>query len=195
MAHNTNHITISEFIANAKNDESLKSTINIDALLAAVANIECEHLDNKTLSDISSEIFCEFQEMGLAKEQIIEYCAKLIEYRLINQIYQLHKGKHIRWMRKPNTNTNTNTHHSFEASQLPKVSVGERTNPRDLVKELSLTNGGIVVDIKFLDNGTHVLCKNKMRFIQYKFDDCITFQKLSSDEQLLLSCYEIAQKK
>ena len=165
-----NHISISEFIANAKNDESLKSTINIDALLAAVANIECEHLDNKTLSDISSEIFCEFQEMGLAKEQIIEYCAKLIEYRLINQIYQLHKGKHIRWIRRPNTNTNTN-------------------------HNLSLTNGGIVVDIKFLDNGTHVLCKNKMRFIQYKFDDCITFQKLSSDEQLLLSCYEIAQKK
>lgn len=49
-----------------------------------------------------------------------------------------------------------------------------------------LTNGGIVVDIKFLDNGTHILCKNRERFIQYKFDDCVTFQRLSADELLIL---------
>ncbi len=49
-----------------------------------------------------------------------------------------------------------------------------------------LTNGGIVVDIKFLDNGTHILCKNRERFIQYKFDNCDTFQRLSCDELLIL---------
>ena len=49
-----------------------------------------------------------------------------------------------------------------------------------------LTNGGIVVDVKFLENGTQILCKNRQRFIQYKFDDCITFQKLTMDELLIL---------
>jgi hypothetical protein len=28
------------------------------------------------------------------------------------------------------------------------------------------------------------------RFIQYKFDDCITFQKLSTEEQLIMMAYE-----
>lgn len=54
-----------------------------------------------------------------------------------------------------------------------------------------LTNGGIVTDIKFLDNGVHVLCMNSQRrFIQYKYDDCYTFQKMSIEEQLILMAYE-----
>ena len=54
----------------------------------------------------------------------------------------------------------------------------------------NLTTGGIVTDIKFLENGIHVLCmNNQRRFIQYKFDDCYTFQKMSTDEQLILMAY------
>jgi hypothetical protein len=60
-----------------------------------------------------------------------------------------------------------------------------RSNPEKLV------NGGIVVDVKFLGNGTHIVVKNNMhQFIQYKFDECITFQKLSSDELMILMAYE-----
>jgi hypothetical protein len=32
------------------------------------------------------------------------------------------------------------------------------------------------------------------RFIQYRFDECLTFQKLSSEEELLLMAYEHLQK-
>lgn len=54
-----------------------------------------------------------------------------------------------------------------------------------------LTNGGIITDIKFLDNGVHILCMNSQRrFIQYKYDDCYTFQKMSIEEQLILMAYE-----
>ena len=54
-----------------------------------------------------------------------------------------------------------------------------------------LTNGGIVSNIKFLDNGIHILCmNNQRRFIQYKFDDCYTFQKMTPDEQLIVMAYE-----
>jgi len=51
-----------------------------------------------------------------------------------------------------------------------------------------LMNGGIIVDIKFLDNGTHILCKNNLgRFIQLQFNSSILyFQKLTTTEQLLL---------
>ena len=87
---------------------------------------------------------------------------KLLEYRYIDEIHELSAGKHVRWIR------------------IPKI-------PTD---KISLTNGGIIVNIKFTDTGTQVLVKNGTRFIQYKFDECLTFQKLSSDEQLILAAYE-----
>jgi|688.fasta_scaffold13205_5 hypothetical protein len=51
-----------------------------------------------------------------------------------------------------------------------------------------LTNGGIIIDIKFLDTGTHILCKNNMgKIIQIKIDESIIFQKLSTTEQIIVT--------
>jgi len=81
---------------------------------------------------------------------------KLTEYRYVDKICDLIRGKHVRWVRLSTTNS---------------------TN--------SLTKGGIVADIKFLENGIYILIKNaRNQFMQYKFDDCITFQKLSTEELL-----------
>jgi len=52
-----------------------------------------------------------------------------------------------------------------------------------------LENGGIVVDTKITDNGVIVLCKIGSRFTQYRFNECITYQKLTPDEMLVLSAY------
>ena len=81
---------------------------------------------------------------------------KLTEYRYVDKICDLIRGKHVRWIRLSTTNSIN-----------------------------SLTKGGIVADIKFLENGIYILIKNALnKFIQYKFDDCITFQKLSTEELL-----------
>lgn len=151
---------IKNIIKEAKDDPLLQSKLNIDEIIKAVNNVDVDYLGDRTLKEIAEEIYNSLLGLGLSNDTISTYCNKLIEYRLVEEIYQLHKGKHIRWVRISN-------------------------------REPTLTNGGIVVDIKFLDNGTHIICKNKNRFIQYKFDDCVTFQKLSQEEQLLLSCYNI----
>jgi hypothetical protein len=53
-----------------------------------------------------------------------------------------------------------------------------------------LIGGGIVVNIKFLDNGTHVLVKTQTNhFVQIRFDDCFIFQKMTMHEQLILMAY------
>ena len=150
---------IKKIIKDAKADTELLSTIDIDELLNAVENDKNEHLDNKTLHDISQEISQEIRTLKLAKDPNKQILEKLGDYRYIDEIYQLHRGKYVRWIR--------------------------RSNPEKLV------NGGIVVDVKFLVNGTHIVVKNNMhKFIQYKFDECITFQKLSSDELMILMAYE-----
>jgi len=171
---------IRKIILDAKADPSLKSTLNIEALLKTIENVDTDYLGNRTLSDISSEIIECLKDINLSEDSIVEYCEKLKEYRAIDQIYQLHKGKHVRWIRIPSRLLNSRVE-----SNKPNVLLnGEMPRP-------ILTNGGIVVDIKFTNNGTQILCKNKDRFVQYKFDDCLTFQRLTDDEQLLLSCYEI----
>lgn len=62
-------------------------------------------------------------------------------------------------------------------------------------KSNKLTNGAIFLELSFLDNGTNLICKNvHHRYLQLKFDDVIIFQKLSTQEQLILMAYEYATK-
>lgn len=158
-----NEATINEIFENALKDPELFSTLDIEKLLESIENEKNEYLDERTMADITKDIYEKIS--GIYSIETREnVCNKLIGYRYVDELHELHKGKHVRWIRT--------CHYQNGA-------------------ELKLTNGGIVVDIKFLDNGTHILCKNAMgRFIQYKFDDCFTFQKLSVDEQLILMAYE-----
>ena len=151
-------MNVKEIFDSALKDPSLLSTIDIDNLLKSLDNEKSDYLEKKTITSVNKEIFNILQENVFDVEKQKIYCNKLIGYRLVDELHELHKGKHIRWIRNGTDN---------------------------------LTNGGIVVDVKFLDTGTHILCKNSMnRFTQYKFDDCITFQKLSEIEQLILMAYE-----
>lgn len=164
MTENTeiNAENINKIMKDALNDPSLLNTLDINKLLNTLENEKHDYLNNKTLETFINENNHLIQKLDISPTNKINYCNKLIGYRLVDQINELHKGKHIRWYR-------------------------ENTK--------QLTNGGILMDIKFLDNGIHILCMNTMRkFIQYKFDDCITFQKLTEEEQLILLAYEYMEK-
>jgi hypothetical protein len=156
-------ININEIFEQAIADPTLISTIDIDKLLDSVEENQNEYLENKSMEEIRQEINQNIYELNVENERKLSYSDKLIGYRLVDEIHELHKGKHVRWIRKTNE---------------------------------TLTNGGIVVDIKFTDNGTQILCMGpKNRFIQYKFDECITFQKMSETEQLIIMAYDYAKNK
>ena len=153
--------TINDIMKDALNDPTLLSTLDINKLLNTLEHDKCNYLDNKTLETFIDENYDIMNALDISTDNKLKFCNKLIGYRSIDQINELHKGKYIRWYRNSNG---------------------------------KLTNGGILVDIKFLDNGIHILCMNSMRrFIQYKFDDCITFQKLTDEEQLILMAYAYIQ--
>ena len=145
----TNHVQ--DLIDSEKNNPDLESTLDVPALLAAAENVSSDFLNTHSLSTISQDNLNAIQSTGIIGEQLQNITNKLVEFYHIDYIYQIHKGKRVRWLRNG-----------------------------------QLTNGGIVVDIKFLDTGTHILCKCRQRFIQYKFDECITFQRLSTDEMMIL---------
>ncbi len=152
--------TINQVYQDALADPSLLSTLNVDELLSTLETNKNDYLENKTLNGITEDVYNCIRDMHCENETREKMCLKLVGYRLVEELHELHKGKHVRWIRRDSSH---------------------------------LTNGGIVVDIKFLDDGTHILCMNSMkRFIQYKYDDCITFQKLSPTELLILMIYEHA---
>ena len=155
-------------LKNALNDPSLISKINITELLK---NIETEHknstrfLINKTNFQINEDIIESLKSINIINTKVHEICNKLVEYRLVDEICDLYKGKYVRWI----------------------------NNGINAINNVSdLTNGGIIIDVLFRDNGIHILCKNnRNKFIQYKFDNNITFQKLSLEEQTILLCNSI----
>jgi hypothetical protein len=60
---------------------------------------------------------------------------------------------------------------------------------------LPLHAGGLICDIKVTDGGVLLVCKNFMhKHYQIKLDECLLFQKLSNQEQVLLSALDHLSK-
>jgi hypothetical protein len=61
---------------------------------------------------------------------------------------------------------------------------------------IKLTNGGIIVNIKIMnEEEVHLVCRNKMNHLfQIKLNENIIFQKLNDQEQVLLSAMDYLNK-
>lgn len=143
---------ISNLLDAYKDDPTLQNTLNIEELLQ---DEQCGYIQNRSLQSFLVETKEILENNFHEKEKTNKILGKLREYRFVDDLCDLHKGKHIRWIR---------------VNSLPE-----------------LTNGGLVVDIKFTNVGTQILVKSKFnRFIQIKWDDCLVFQKFTEDELMIL---------
>jgi hypothetical protein len=138
-------------------DPTLLSTIDVDALIGKME--DNHYLENKTLDDISKEIFYAIHSLGYSNtddnELLQQICVRLSGYRIVDRICDLRNGRLVRWIKKKN----------------PKI----------------LTNGGLLVNVKIENTGVKLLCKNNLnRFFSVFFDDCLVFQKLTMEEQVIL---------
>ena len=148
---------LDEIYKSVAEDPTLLSTIDVDALIEKME--DNHYLENKSLDDISIEIFFAIQSLGqynnIEDENIQKMCVRLSGYRLVDRICDLRNGRLVRWIKKKN----------------PRI----------------LTNGGLLVNVKIENMGVKLLCKNNMnQFFSFLFDDCLIFQKLSMEEQVVL---------
>ena len=154
-------LNVNRLFERALNDPTLLSNLDIDKLLDSLENDRNDYLENKTIETVTREIYNIISQLNLPTEKKKQYCEMLNEYRLVNDINELHKGKHIKW-----------------------INIGTD----------KLIGGGIVLNIKFLDNGTHVLVKTQTNtFVQIKYDERHIFQKMTVQEQLILMAYEASK--
>ena len=83
---------------------------------------------------------------------------KLSNYRYCNDLKDIQYGFYIRWI------------------------------PLKNPEKIYITNGGHICDIKIINNEIHIVCKNNMNnFFQIKFDECLLFQKISPQENVILN--------
>ena len=105
------------------------------------------------------------QKLILPREKLKDYHTKLKDYRYVDDLSDIQYGRYIRWINLKNP------------------------------EKIELTRGGMIIDIKILSSGIHVVCKNTYNHrFQIKIDECYIFQKLTDQEKILLMALDYVQK-
>ena len=129
-----------------------------------------ENENNSSIMDLTSSKIKKIkndilQQLQLKGKDLKEMHKKLKTYRYCTDLKDLQEGFFIRWI------------------------------PLNNPEKISLTKGGIVCEVKLVKDELYILCKNFMdNFFQIKFDEVIIFQKLSNQEQIILSILDYIEK-
>jgi hypothetical protein len=135
--------------------------MNVDKLMEALDNDNNERIISLTTKKINEMNYKILKELHLGKEVTIDYFKKLKGYRYVDEMNDLKYGTFIRWI--PITDPNY----------------------------LPLHYCGMICDIKIMENGVFIVCKNFMhRHYTFKMDECLIFQKLTDQERVLLSALD-----
>lgn len=139
--------------------------MDVNKLMTALDNDTNETIMNLTIKKILEMKINILKELHLDKDITLSYLKKLKDYRYVDELNEIKYGAFIRWI--PIT----------DPAYLP------------------LHHCGIISDIKITDNGVLLTCKNFMhRHYTFKMDECLIFQKLTSQEQVILLALDHLEK-
>ena len=135
--------------------------MDINKLINALDNDNNDNIMNLTTKKIMEMNLKILKELHLSRELTLNYLKKLKGYRYIDEISDLKHGSFIRWI--------------------------PITNP----DYLPLHNCAMICEIKIVDDGVLIKCKNFMhRHYTFKMDECLIFQKLTSQELVIISALD-----
>jgi hypothetical protein len=123
---------------------------------------------NENLLDFTSQKMKEMnlkiiKELQLPRNQTLDIMKKLNDYKYVDEMSDLKYGTYIRWI--------------------------PINNPNIIV----LTKGAVFCEMKITDDGVFLVCKNygySSKHFQLKMDTNLIFQKLTTQEQILLSALD-----
>jgi hypothetical protein len=144
---------------------TVKNNLNSELLLKALENDDNESLMNLTNKKIKEINISILKELQLPQDVMRDYIKKLNGYRYIDEVKDIKYGGFIKWI------------------------------PIQDPSYLPLNSGGIISEIKITNDGLILVYKNFMhKYYQIKMDECLIFQKLSNQEQVLLSALDHLEK-
>jgi hypothetical protein len=134
---------------------------NLVELDNALDNDDNENIMNLTTKKILEMNYNILKELHLEKKTTLEYLKKLKGYKYVDELQDLKHGRFIKW-----------------------IPIIDPTN-------LPLHYSGMLCEIKITDQGVFIICKNFMhRHYTFKMDECLIFQKLSQQEQVILNALD-----
>jgi hypothetical protein len=143
---------------------------DIQEILEKLDDEQHDYLENKTLKSISQDIYDILKINGYSDDKIETLYNKLNGYRYVENINELHVGKEIKVLRIANPYDAT-----FDKMDSTLKYYGKVTN---IIFE---DNGILVRSITFI---------NKIKYCNYKYDNFLTFQKLTPDEKIMIALLE-----
>jgi hypothetical protein len=157
--------------------DSCDDKMNIEDILHSLDNDRNLSISKLTYDKINNMKYNMLQRLGMNDEELESMLLKLGDYRYVEELQDIQHGAFIRY--------------------IPLTSKSKRNrNDRDNGDgDIILKNGGFICDIKILGSGVHLLCRNHFRKIfQLKLDEVLIFQKLSNQEEIILSVFDYLAK-
>ena len=141
--------------------------MDVNKLLKALDDESNDNLFNFTTKKILEMNLQILKELELNRDETLDLLKKLKGYKYVDEMSDLKYGTYIRWI--------------------------QISNPENI----ELAKGAIFCEIKITDNGVFIVYKNfgyTTKYFQIKMDECLIFQKLTSQEQVLLSALDHLSK-
>lgn len=141
--------------------------MDVNKLLKALDDDSNETLLNFTTTKIKEMNLNILKELHLSKKDTLELLNKLKDYKYIDEMNELKYGTYIRW-----------------------IPIEDPTN-------IQLTKGALFCEMKIEDEGVFFVCKNygfPLRYFKISMDKNLIFQKLTDQEQVLLSALDHLSK-
>ena len=142
-----------------------KSNLNEEYLIKSLDNENNVGIENLSTRKIKSLKNDYLQQLQLSRDDLKNYHTKLKEYRFVDDLTNIQYGRYIRWINLKNPDN------------------------------ITLTTGGVIIDIKIEGDGIYLLCKNfRGGRIQIKIDECFIFQKLTDQEKTIIAALDYLEK-
>tara|TARA_Y100000768_G_C23979931_1_gene685136 strand:+ start:1595 stop:2014 length:420 start_codon:yes stop_codon:yes gene_type:complete len=139
--------------------------MDIELLEKALNNNENLSIINTNIQEIKTHKNDILQKLNLKRNDLKNYNKKLLDYKYVDNIKNLHYGSNIRWINLKNLNN------------------------------ISLNMVAILCDIKILENGIALTLKTfNNRFITLYLNENLIFQKLNSEEKIILKALSCLNK-
>ena len=157
------------------NDDTIDN-INVDELLKSIESDKLLSVSKLSYDKINTIKYNVLTRVGLEDDDLESMLLKVSDYRYVEELQDIHHGAFVRYIPLMN-NSNKGK--------------GNKQN-----NEIILKPGGFVCDIKILGSGVQLLCRNHFRKIfQLRLDEVLLFQKLTKQEEIILSVFDYLNKK
>ena len=161
------------------NDDEVNDSvdgINVDELLKSIESDKLLSVSKLTYDKINTVKYNILTRIGVEDDELESMLLKLSDYRYVEELQDIHHGAFVRYIPLVST-TNSNK--------------GKYNEDNEIV----LKSGGFICDIKILGTGVQLLCRNHFRrMFQLRLDEVLLFQKLTKQEEVILSVFDYLNK-